>query len=557
MNKNIRRILAFILCFTFVFSFFDTKAYSSTYSTVTKNTYAVVTKVFDGETFEARDINNNYYLVKMIGVDSKGYTDAYEYTYNRLMGKEVLLTLDTYVTSPVGRWNNCYVRQGGEVINTKLIALGYGSATVDNSNTYVYNEYQKIETDAKDDSLGMWDYVDYGEDTTSKAVYNEDVININTASSSQLRSSLKGVDSSLASAIVSYRKYNPFNVITDIKFVEGMTKEIYDDNKDILHVVTNVDEAYEKELNSLKGISEEEADAIVDYRDKHNNITIEDLLDEGLITSDEYNDNKYFITDDDDDRIYHSVNSFGANINTASQSQITKTGISDSDAKGIIKIRDEGYSFKTVGELQKSTNVNFTNSELRKLLDNIKVKTDINYSSQYELQSLFGISYGNYTDNVEDIIDGRYYNSIDKVSNYIPNAKYQDIKDFIYVKEATNEYVNINTATKAQLEEIGISGSTATKISEHSRIMRDYLELPNGVDLTSYDDSISLFTNINNTSKLELKSLSPDITDSFASEILDYADDQPFGSMEEVLEFFEENNMKDVYYDIEDYIVLF
>ncbi len=559
MNKKMRKMLSALLCFVLVFGVFNIKAYSQAYGTVTKNTYAVVTKVFDGETFEARDANNTYYLVRMIGVDSKGYTDAYQYTYDRLMGKEVLLTLDSYVTSPVGRWNNCYVREGGEVINTKLIALGYGAADISNSNSYVYNEYEKIQTDAKDDNLGMWDYNGYDSGSSSKTVYSEDTININTASATQIREKFEGVSSEVASNIVSYRKYNPFNVISDIKFVDGVTKEIFDDNRELMHVVTNVGDAYEYELSTLYGISESEAEEIIDYRDNNKNVTIDDLLDEGLITSDDYSKNKYFITDDDIDRISHSVNSYAANINTASKSQMTKAGVSDSDADGIIKIRDKGYSFKTIGELQKSTTVTFTTSELRKLLDNIKVQTDVNYASEYELQSLFGSSYGNYTDEVDEIIDGRDYNSIDKIANYIPSSKYQDIKGYIYVGKPQNEYVNINTATSAQLQEIGISSTVANKIVEKQKagIMKDYTEIPSGVDLTSFDESISLFTNINNTSTLELKSLSPDITDYFASQILDYAKDQPFGSMEEVFEFFKDSNMTDVYYDIEDFIVLY
>lgn len=558
--KSLSKVVVVFLCALIIISTTKITSYANSYGTISGNTYCVVTKVIDGETFEARDLNTGtYYLVRMIGVDSKGYDEAYQYAYDLLMGNKVLLTLDNLVSSPVGRWNYCYVRLNNEVINTKLIAMGYGEANVNTSNNTIYNQYATIEDEAKSNNLGMWGEKDIDGNSVTGVEYSEDSININTASASQISEKLTDVNSTLAKSIVSYRKYNPFTQVSDIKFVDGMTKSIYDKNKDKMHIVTNINEAYEYEISTLAKISDDDAEEIVDYRDKHKNIDLDDLYDNDIITESQYNANKNFVSDDDVDKIIYSVNSYGANINTATKSQLESVGLSSQDAQGIINIRDEGYTIKTIGELQHSDDVSLTDSGLRKLLDNIKVFTDINYSSNSELKSLFGSGYSGMSSDVSDIIDGRDYNNIKEVQSLMPSEQYQKIKDLIYVDKYENNYVNINTATLEQLISAGIDANTARLVvaRQSSGIINDYEDLPNNIDLTSYDDSISLFTNINNTSVLELMTLSDEISSTFAQSIINYANDQPFGSMDEVYKFFAQNNQEDVYNDIEDYIVLY
>ncbi len=527
-------------------------------SSVTENSYAIVTNVFDGDSFEAKDINTGeYYRVKMIGVDSKGFDEAYQYTYNRLMGKQVLLTLDRTVASPVGAWNYCYVRENGEVINPKLIAMGYGEASLNNSNSTIYTQYSYIEDEAKDENLGMWDY---GVIDSSNTISNssEDAININTASTGQITSNLEGVSYALAKNIVEYRKSTPFNRVSDVKFVEGMTKDIYDDNKENMHVVTNIHDAYVLELSTLDGISESEAEDIYEYIEDHSNATISDLVDDEIISESDYNKNKYFMTDDDEDRIIYSKNNYMANVNTATISQLTKTGLTESNAKAIISIREDGYTFKTLGELFKSKRINLTEKELIKLLDNLKVRTDINYSNKYEIVSLFGNGYSGRDSDVNDIIDNRNYNNIDDIKEYIPSSKYEDIKDFIYVDEYETSYTNINTATKAELVNIGINSTDAQKIVDNQKsMMYDYDDLPGNIDLSNFDDAISLFTNINTAGEQELVSLSDNMTSTIASQIISYRNNQPFGSLDEFELFMNNNNYGSVYDEIEDYIVLY
>ncbi len=556
MRNSNSKIIAFIMSFCLILANVNF-AFASDTGVVTGNCYAIVTNVYDGDSFEAKDINTGeYYRVKMIGVDSKGYDEAYQYTYNRLMGKQVLLTLDRTVASPVGAWNYCYVRENGEIINPKLIAMGYGTASLDNSNDTIYTQYSYIEEDAKEDNLGMWDYgvIDSTGDISSSS---EDAININTASTSQITANLDGVSSTLANNIVNYRKYTPFNQVSDVKYVDGMTKEIYDKNKDKMHVVTDIHEAYELEFSTLDGVSEDEAEEIYEYMQDHSKAELSDLVEDEVMSESDYDRNEMFMTDEGEDRISYSKNSYMANINTATVSQLTKTGLSDSNAKAIVNIREDGYTFKTVGELAKSNNLSLTESDVIKLIDNLKVKTDINYANKYEVTSLFGDGYSGRDSDVTEIIDNRDYNNISDIKEYIPTSEYEDIKDFIYVDEYETSYTNINTASKEELIRVGINSATAQKIVDKNEVMYDYDDLPSGVDLSSFDKSISLFTNINTAGEQELVSLSENMTSTMARQIINYRNDQPFGSLDEFELFMDNNNYGSVYDEIEPYIVLY
>lgn len=561
-NKKIYRFLSFMILTIVIMSNSKINTFASDYSKIEGDTYATVTRVFDGETFEAQDVySGDYYLVKMLGVDSRGYDDAYQFTYDRLMGKRVVLSLDDSITSPDDTWNYCYVKQDGEIINVKLIMLGYGAVDISSVGS-LYEYYYDVQKQAEEADVGMWEddgIYDNGYSGGSNNYYSQYSININSASKSQLMN-LDGVSSTLASNIISYRNKNPFNKVSDIKFVNGMTKDIYDDNVDHMHVVTNINKAYEYELTTLDGISESEAEDIIEYReDRAKDITIDDLLDKELLSEDEYRDNKHFITDEDEYRIIYSRGVDSANINTASKNQLKSAGLSTDDTNGILEILDEGYTIKTIGELAYSSNVTLSQSDLLALLDNLKVSTDINYSSKSELESLYGSNYNIYQDVIDDIMLNRDYDDYDELKDVISDGDFDKISDNIYIGKNETQYTNINTATYDELKDLGMSSSDANSIinARKNNGIKDYTQMPNDVDIRKYDDEISLYTNINNTSIYELETLSGDITDSIAEKIIDYTDDQPFGSMVEVYEFFNDMGRIDIYNDISDYIVLY
>lgn len=559
-SSNFIKIFSAMLCFVIILSSVNvSKVEAYNYGIIKQNTYGVVTKVLDGESIEVKDSNGTYYLVKMIGVDAKAYDDSYQYTYNRLMGKNILLTLDTTVPSPVGRWNYCYVRDNNEVLNTKIIAIGYGEANPSTATNTIYTQYSYIEDSAKTQNIGMWGNESVDGTTFGGYEYTDDTININTATQSQIAYKLDDVSEALASEIVAHRRYNPYNKVSDIKFVKGMTKAIYDKNVDKMHVVTNLNKAKAYEISTLIKVSSEQADDIVAYVDKKNKVTFVNLLDDEILTDAQYEANKEFISVTDAETISYSIGSNGANINLANATALNNAGLTTSDADAIINLRDKGFTFKTLGELQKSSKINITDEGTRRLLDNLNVVTDINTASVSELKSMFPGGYGTMNQDINELIDGRKYQDISKVDGIIPHEKYQKIKPFIYVNSFKTNYINLNTATLEQLVRAGIDTNTARLIitKQKSSLMSDFTEVPNYDKLTSFDNSISLFTNVNNTSTLELTSLSPNMGNTFAQSIIDYANKQPFGSYEELQLFFEQNNKLPLYNEIKDFVVFY
>ncbi len=551
MNKKIVSI------FLSVFLFTSNIYASNDYTDIVENVYAVVTKVYDAEAMEVKLVTTGELAnVKLLGINSHGYDGGYEYVNNRLLGKTVLITYDITVYTPVKNWNLVYMRESGDLINTKLIELGFAQAELSTSTQTIYNKYLRLQSSAKNNSIGMWEdkgLVPSDKSSSSQYYYDTNTININTATEYQLRASLDGVSSNLASNIVSYRQHNPFNRIEEIKFVEGMTKEIYDKNIRLMHVITNINKAKHTELNSLKNISSSEADDIIKYRDKNGQIYIKNLVNDNIMTSNDFSSNEKFISNVDENYLVVSEPEKVANINTATRSELTGAGLSSNDASTIIKLREEGYSFKNIGELELIDDLSITRSTLQKLEDNLTVKTNLNMANKYELTSIFGGSYAGMTSDLNTIINKRNYKKIEEIRDIIGETRYDKIAPFIYIDSYSNDFTNINTATVDELIDLGISTSYARSIVEKSKKIDDFSDIP--VNIKDFDEKITLYTNINNTSINELLSLNSEMTSSFANELIDYAKEQPFGSHTELRKYMDDNNLSELYNKIKEFIV--
>ncbi len=527
---------------------------SNNYQVINENLYAIVTKVFDAEAMEIKLVSTGEVaLVKLIGVNSQGYNGGYEYINSRLLGKQVLITYDTTVYTPNKNWNLVYMRENGDLINTKLIELGYAQAELSTSTDTIYANYQKLQNTAKNNNLGMWqDKGLISAETSSQYYYDTNTININTATENQIRNNLEDITSTLASNIVSYRKNNPFNSIEEIKFVDGMTKEIYDKNIRLIHVVTNINKAKHTELASLINITSSEADTIIEYRDKKGTIYLKNLVNDNILSDNDYNANKNFLSENDETYIYIAAPERVVNINTATSTELARAGLSNSNANKIIKLREEGYTFKNIGELELVDTLSISKSTLQKLQDNLTVKTNINTASSYELTSLFGGTYSGLTNDINTIIKNRDYKNINEIKDTIGETRFSKIEPFIYVDKYSNDFVNINTATVKELTDLGISTSYANSIVNYSNEIRDFTQIP--VNIKNFDHKITLYTNINNASINELLSLDGNMTTTIASGIIDYSEEQPFGSLSELKEYMEKDNLS-VYNKIKDYIV--
>ena len=74
------------------------------------------------------------------------------------------------------------------------------------------------------------------------------------------------------------------------------------------------------------------------------------------------------------------------------------------------------------------------------------------------------------------------------------------------------------------------------------------------VDVSDYNGKITLYTDINTASKSEIETLG--VPESLATDIGSFVSDQPFGSIDEVKQFFAKHNAASVYQKIGKFIVV-
>lgn len=112
------------------------------------------------------------------------------------------------------------------------------------------------------------------------------LININTATSEELQT-LSGIGEAKAAAIIAYRdEYGAFNDISEIVNVSGIGEKIFENIRDVITVgenpppptssntppvpdLININTANSAELQTLSGIGEAKAAAIIAYREEH------------------------------------------------------------------------------------------------------------------------------------------------------------------------------------------------------------------------------------------------------------------------------------------------
>ncbi len=556
-GKYFRRVISFILTVVLSVSSFCF-ALGAKNVVINGSVSASVIRIIDGDAIEVRLLQGgDTALVKFIGVDAQGYDDAVSFLTEYLLGQTVVISPDSGIASPVGIWNNMYVTLNGENVNKLLIEKGYGVTNPSFMPASQYNDYLTVQRTAKTGNIGIWENgvrengttTLYGNITyTGKLAYkNKHIVNINTASPEMLTQGLNNITGGIANAIVNYREKNPFNTIEEIKFVQGFSKELFDSNKQILSVCTNVNYADEEELFSIGNITEDEVDDIIEYRRKHSKITsIGVLKDEKLLDSNRYKKYKDFLSTYDKTKIDVTENDVVVNVNTATRNHLIAAGLSSSAADKIVEYRKNGYTYKTIGELAKIPGIGLTEQQVNEFEDNLNTQTDINEATDYEMKTVFG-------NEASKIIQKRNYTSVSDVSEYLDYDKYSRIKNVIYVGSDDREYINVNTATNAQLTEYGFASDVAPKLSA-SKNMKSSSDLP--CELGENDRNTSLYTNINKATAKELKSLNNGITDGIINEIISYREEQPFGTADEMLKFFNDRNYFGFYNSVKELLVV-
>lgn len=491
----------FAVLFAFIFIVASPLQAFGQYAILKQGGYAKVLRIIDGDSLEVSFIqDNSTALVRMIGVDAKGFNQAVSYLNSELMGRTVRLSFDANIRSPEGRWNLMYVYLNEVLINQVLLEKGYAVVNENHRFSAQFSSLTASEQTGQSKLLGLWT-----PDTKNIAAsgssytYSADCVNINTATASQLQELLTDVNYTLARSIITYRNNNPFNTVKEIKFVDGFTKEIYEKNKDQMTVVTNVKRASSKELSTLESFTRSEVSDIIEYREDTGISKITELYSEGIISRSKFNLNEPFISAKDEYGTDYAEPEYVFNVNTTSAAGLVLTGLSESEADRLISYR-EYHPFRNFGEV--SELLNLSDRERDHLEDNLKTATD---------------------------------------SNYVKN-------------DVVEEYININTATFQQFRDLGLSINEANRMTDKNKRMYTFAQIP--IDSEKIREKGVLFTNINRTTAAELATLDSDMSSDIINDILRYTEDQPFGSMSEVRTFFVDKNKQSLYNSIRDFIVL-
>lgn len=120
---------------------------------------AQVTRVIDGDTIEV-NIDGNVYRVRYIGIDTPemgepGYDEATQANYDLVYGRIVDLEKDISETDRYGRLLR-YVWAGNEMINAKLVIMGYAQVTTYPPDVKYQDELLTLQEQACAAGLGLW-----------------------------------------------------------------------------------------------------------------------------------------------------------------------------------------------------------------------------------------------------------------------------------------------------------------------------------------------------------------------------------------------------------------
>ena len=505
---------------------------------------ARVAEVIDGDAILVRGQNGQVALVKLIGVDTMGRMDAFEYLTSRLLGNDVLLVLDANVSWD-GRWNYAYAYRLNELVNGTILQSGLGRLNASHDCASLYSSLGKSQNLARASRVGIWADPDY----PGGIILSGLQVNINTATASQISSTLSGVTSTVASAIVAYREKNPFRTVEDVKFVKGFTKAMFDRNRFNMAVSTNMLTATQEELGFLRGISASDVTKIVEYRLRNGVTDLRNLVTNGCITQTQYNNNLPYIALEDVFRITRTVPSYTANINTATKTQLTNAGLSNAQADQLIALRGT-YTFKSLYDVGKALSLN--EEAINHLADNLTVWTEINLAAEHELRSLFGTR-SNAATLAAKLYARQPFARLTDLQLQMTLEEFNLIAPYIYKDVIETNYINANTASVEQMVNAGILRSAADKLHAQAGKMTSPDKIP--AEARSYSNRFTLHTNINTASYGELSSLHKDMTVTLVNAILEYRIDQPFGTAAEVELFFKEQKETAIYDKIKSFLV--
>ena len=515
-------------------------------------TVALVVEVIDINAIRVELPNGDQGLVRLIGIAPGGTPEAIRHLSRMIMGDYVVLMRDDNVPNR-GRWNYMYVYHGWQqdfqLVNARMVLSGYARMHEGHDISQFNENFAQVENIARSVGLGMW-----GPDLVP-VIGRLDPgrrININTATA-EILVYLLDIPAALADAMVAARQFTVFQHTDDAKFVHGMTRHIFSANRLLMTVSTNVNTAPISEIATLYGMTTEDAQLFVNSRAVAPFSNLNDIANRGLMTIPQLNANLPFMSIDSIEQIPFARPNFRANINTANHQQLTRAGIPPLLATQIIAQRAHNIPYRHISDL---TGFGLDIGQINNIADNIRARTNINLAPLSEIESLFGNNLPQV--NISGLMNNRPFNSEMALLTFLDNqAIFDSIQPFIYFNENNPPHVvNINRASSADLIIIGFGENLASSLTVP---WRPPMTLPSHVpaaipaNLRPY---ISLFTNINNATVQELQSLDSSMMIGIVNNLLLYTREQPFGSMEELREFFIGIGHEDIFERIAPFVVL-
>lgn len=501
-------------------------------------------------------------LVRLIGVSPNGSANSVAFLANQIMGHTVSLTSDPNMGTDMNRWNTRYVILGSRNINIEIVLAGYATINEAHSHASLFGQFQTAQSTSQIAGLGDW----ANDLNRPHMIRASDRININTASAVLMREQLD-IPVALSNAIVAHRNTAPYQHLSDLSFVTGMTREIFTNSRHRLGISTNINTANEFELMTL-GLNETQARNVVASRVNQGVFTnIQQIRDRNLITQAQFNNIQHFIAITDVYEIQFSRNAFRANLNTASLAQLTRAGATNVQANAIIAQRNilPIRSFQDVLE-----HTSFTIANINALSDNMRAKTNINTAPRSEIETLFGrfgsmtaAQITNTTNAIMSHRDTSSFTSLNQFAALLPaNFPFASIEPFIYIgTRPTPIVVNVNRATQAQLVAVGVPSATAQQIVNHSQRVNGWMlptNLPAIVQNLPLDvrSNLSVRTNINTATAEELMSLDNAMTTQIINAIMTARDDQPFGQVVHVRDIFVDFGQLALYNRIQRFLIV-
>ena len=486
-----------------------------------------VIEVIDGEILKVFFYRSNYELpviklVRMIGIDTQGSTEAFDYTASRVMGKTIFMTYDDTVVNDDFKTSYAHVYVDFDTtLAEELLEMGLAKMTDVAKESSLYEPFLSATLTAKINEVGLY--------ATSKSE-TTDRININTADLLTLADQLD-ISQSLASDIISYRTYNPFNHTYELMAVNSsFNQEWYLEHAHLMHVMTNINQSSYLELMSLipANVNKDLIISELLYYLRFNEVwNLDEILSEGEVG--------YYLLAS---RPYISTESVGiyedevkrVNINTVAQTTFVNiTGLTTLEYGKLKTLREDHY-ISSIGELTKGSGILYS-SNMSIYGDRLTAYTNYNTATYTELLSLLeatSMTLFERQNMAEAIIVARPYIKKTDVATILGASYYNQLDDFTYLyEEDMPERYNIMTAEEEDLSSLKIQ----------------------------YSGLYCHYTDVNLASRDMLMDLNADMSEDLVDAIIAYRSITPFYYYDDLKDLFIDYNKLALYNDIYHYLV--